>query len=119
MGMSNEMNDDKWSAVYYETLDGEEVVENEMRAFGVKVFARILRTVELLEEFGVDLDEDYVEHIEDKIWELRISRYRVLYFAFHGRQFVLLRAFMKKTRKTPRKEIKIAKKRMGDYISRK
>jgi len=112
------MNEDKWSAVYYETMDGEEVVENEMKDFGVKPFARILRTVELLEEFGIGLDEDYVEQVEGKIWELRISRYRVLYFAFHGKQFVLLRAFMKKTKKTPRKEIKITQKRMDDYVSR-
>jgi phage-related protein len=112
------MSEDKWSAVYYETPDGEAVVENEMRDFGAKPFARILRTVELLEEFGIGLDEDYVEQVEGKIWELRISRYRVLYFAFHGKQFVLLRAFMKKTRKTPRKEIKIAQKRLDDYVSR-
>jgi len=112
------MCDDKWNAVYYETMDGESVVENEMKDFGAKSFARILRTVELLEEFGIGLDEDYVEQVEGKIWELRISRYRVLYFAFHGKQFVLLRAFMKKTRKTPRKEIKIAQKRMDDYVSR-
>lgn len=108
----------KWNAVYYETSNGEEVVVKEIMDFGAKVFARILRTVELLEEFGVELDEDYVEHIEGKIWELRISRYRVLYFAFQGGQFVLLRAFMKKTRKTPRKEIKAAQRRMDDYISR-
>jgi phage-related protein len=116
--VENEMSEDRWSAVYYETVDGEEVVENEMKDFGAKSFTRILRTIELLEEFGIGLDEDYVEQVEGKIWELRISRYRVLYFAFHGKQFVLLRAFMKKTRKTPRKEIKIAQKRMDDYVSR-
>jgi phage-related protein len=114
----NEMSNDKWSVMYYETANGEEVVEKELRYFGTKEFARILRTVDLLEEFGTGLNEDYVAHIDGKIWELRISRYRVLYFAFHGKQFVLLRAFMKKTRKTPRKEIKTAQNRMDDYITR-
>jgi hypothetical protein len=56
--VENEMSEDRWSAVYYETVDGEEVVENEMKDFGAKSFTRILRTIELLEEFGIGLDED-------------------------------------------------------------
>ena len=112
------MNEDKWTAVYYTNSNGEEVLENELREFGIKEFVRILRTIDLLEEFGTTLNNDYVEHIEGKIWELRINRYRVLYFAYHGKQFILLRAFMKKTTKTPRKEIKIAQNRMDDYIAR-
>ena len=90
------MSDEHWSAVYYENQGGESVVEEEMRASGTKAFVRTLRTVGLLEEFGIGLDEDYVKHIEEKIWELRISRYRVLYFAFHDKQFVLLRALYEK-----------------------
>jgi len=112
------MSDEQWSVVYYEANNGEAVVENEMRAFGEKAFARILRTVNLLEEFGVELDGDYVEHIEGKIWQLRVGKHRVLYFAFNNRQFVLLRAFMKKTKKTPRQEIKIAKNRLDEYTGR-
>lgn len=111
------MSNKRWSAVYYETKDGEAVVENEMRDFGAKAFARILRTIDLLEEFGTELDEDYVEHVEGKVWELRVSKHRV-YFAFHNKQFVLLRVFMKKTRKTPRQEIKIAQSRLNEYTSR-
>lgn len=107
-----------WRVVYYETNDGEAVVENEMRAFGEKDFARILRTINLLEEFGIELDGGYVEHVEGKIWELRVSKYRILYFTFHNKQFVLLRVFMKKTNKTPRQEIKIAKSRLNEYTSR-
>ena len=59
-----------------------------------------------------------VEHIEGKIWQLRVRNYRILYFAFHNKQFVLLRAFMKKTNKTPRREIEIAKSRLNEYTSR-
>jgi len=111
------MSDEQWSVVYYETNNGESVVENEMRAFGEKDFARILRTINLLEEFGIKLDGDYVEHVEGKIWQLRVGRYRILYFAFHNKQFVLLRVFMKKTNKTPRQEIKIAQSRLDEYTS--
>jgi phage-related protein len=112
------MSSSKWSIVYYCTASGESVVEEKVLSYGAKESARILRTVDLLEEFGTGLSDDYVAHIEEKIWELRISRYRVLYFAFHNKQFVLLHSFMKKTNKTPKKEIKIARNRLDDYIQR-
>lgn len=112
------MSNTLWRVVYYETNNGEAVVENEMRALGEKDFARILRTVNLLEEFGIELDGGYVEHVEGKIWQLRVGKYRVLYFTFHNKQFVLLRIFMKKTNKTPRREIEMAKSRLNEYTSR-
>ena len=108
----------KWTIIYYETIEGVEVVESEMKSFGPKIFARILRTVDMLEEFGLELAGDYVKHVREKIWELRVSKYRVLYFAFAGKRFILLRAFMKTTDKTPRGEIKIAEERMEDYLGR-
>jgi len=112
------MSSEKWTAVYYETRDGEAVVENEIKGFGAKVFARIVRTVGLLEEFGTGLDEDYVKHVEGRIWELRPGRYRVLYSSAKNRVFVLLRAFIKKSKKTPKREIKIAQNRLDDYTER-
>ena len=107
-----------WTVEYYETEAGISVVEEEIESFGGKVFARVLRTVSLLEEFGLTLGAEYVSHVRGKIWELKVSRYRVLYFAFTGRRFVLLSAFIKKTKKTPNKEILTAKYRMDDYIAR-
>ena len=107
-----------WTVEYYETVDGVSVVEQEMEAFGSKVFARIARTVGLLEEFGIGLGGPYVSHIRGKVWELRVSRYRVLYFAFTGRRLVLLRAFLKRTQRTPQKEITVAEARLNDYTVR-
>jgi len=67
------MGSEEWVAEYYETSDGEPIIEDEMRAFGAKVFARFLRTVDLLEEKGLGLGGSYVGHIKGKIWELRVS----------------------------------------------
>ena len=111
------MGSNDWTVIYYETENGISV-EEEIESFGPKVFPRILRTAALLEEFGLDLGAEYVSHVRGKIWELKVSRYRVLYFTFTGRQIVLLRAFMKKTKKTPDREILTAKHRMDDYIAR-
>ena len=60
--------------------------------------------------------------IKGKLWELRArtsgGTYRVIYFAYVGRRFVLLHGFVKKTQRTPRREIRIAEQRMVDYVSR-
>jgi phage-related protein len=108
----------EWTVEYYEAASGESVVEEEMKAFGPKVFARLLRTIDLLQEFGLELGAEYIGHVKGKIWELRASRYRVLYFAFTGRRFVLLRTFMKKTKTVPDREIAIAESRLKDYVAR-
>lgn len=112
------MGSNNWTVEYYETEEGIPVVVEEVESFGAKVFTRVLRTVSLLEEFGLTLGAEYVSHIRGKIWELKVSRYRVFYFAFTGRRFVLLSAFIKKSKKTPNKEILTAKYRMDDYIAR-
>ncbi|MCH8290343.1 type II toxin-antitoxin system RelE/ParE family toxin [Candidatus Poribacteria bacterium] len=40
-------------------------------------------------------------------------------FAFTGRKFVLLHAIAKKSQKTPKKDLRLALRRMRDYLSRK
>ncbi|MBC8322141.1 MAG: type II toxin-antitoxin system RelE/ParE family toxin [Candidatus Marinimicrobia bacterium] len=75
----------------------------------------IIRVFDLVEDFGIQLGEPYLKHIEGKIWEMRPGKERILYFTFTGKKFVLLNGFTKKTRKTPKKEIKIALKRKKDY----
>jgi len=90
-----------------------------MRASGAKTYAKILVVVGLLRDYGFDIPSRYVKHIDGKVWELRIDRYRVLYVANTGRRFVLLRAFSKKTDKTPASEIKIARTRLKSYLAQK
>lgn len=57
-----------------------------------------------------------------KIWEVRVEHDRVqrrlLYFPATERKFVMLHGFVKKTQKTPAKEIEVAEQRMRDYMTR-
>ena len=57
-------------------------------------------------------------HVEEKIWELRATGRdgigRSLYVAASGKRLLILRSFIKKTQKTPRTEIEIAFKRLGE-----
>lgn len=61
------------------------------------------------------------KHILGKIWELRIKinerQHRIFYFIAPLRKIVLLSAFIKKTKKTPRKEIIKAQKYYFDYMN--
>jgi len=62
----------------------------------------------------------YVRHLQGKLWELRARTrgvaYRLLYFFYTGRRIVFLHAFVKKTKKTPRREIDIAMRRLNDFL---
>ena len=65
----------------------------------------------------------YSECLEDGIFELRCKFgsdiTRTLYFFYEGANIILTNGFLKKTQKTPVQEIKLAKLRRDDYLSRK
>ncbi len=105
----------EWRIEYYEDHRGIKPVEAYIDSLPVEKQANIMRVFDLVEEFGIQLGEPYLKHIKGKVWEMRPGSERILYFTFTGKKFVLLNGFTKKTRKTPKKEIKIAQKRKKDY----
>lgn len=58
----------------------------------------------------------------NNLWEIRIkqgnSQIRILCFFKDNNFIILTSGFIKKTKKTPKKEIDVAKKRMIDYFNR-
>ena len=78
--------------------------------------------LELLEEKGYQLREPYSKLIDDGIFEIRCkvgnNITRILYFFYYEGKIILTNGFVKKTQKTPQKEIKLAKKRRADYLGR-
>ncbi|MSP37260.1 MAG: hypothetical protein EXR70_02050 [Deltaproteobacteria bacterium] len=55
------------------------------------------------------------------LWELRVRtrrQLRILYFLSTERTFVLLHAFVKKTREVPDSETRIAVRRMRQFVGR-
>ena len=87
-----------------------------------KMTAKLVGLMEILEEKGTELRMPYSEHLEEGIFELRCKQgsniTRVLYFFFVGRKIIVTNGFVKKTQKTPPKEIKLAKERRADWIRR-
>ena len=111
-----------WRVETYVDDAGRSPVETFLSRLPTDDRARIIRTVEMLQDFGLQLSLPYVKHLENKLWELRVlagrKAYRVIYFAWTGQRFILLHAFLKKTAKTPRQELAIAEARLADFLSR-
>jgi phage-related protein len=92
------------------------VVADEIAALPKDMGARLARLIGLIQEIGFEaLPRDSVKHLEDKLWELRmIGRdgiSRAIYVTASGRRVVILRAFVKKSQKTPARELDIARQR--------
>ena len=74
--------------------------------------AKVILAVKLLAEYGTLLREPYSKALENGIFELRTQSegkaIRLLYFHTGDRRIVITHGFIKKTGKTPRREIKRA-----------
>lgn len=74
--------------------------------------------IKTLSEHGTHAGEPYIKHLDGDIWELRPLRDRILFVGWVNGSFVLLHHFMKKTQKTPAREIEKAKRELADLIER-
>ena len=78
-------------------------------------FNKITAYIDALARNGLSLNEKYIEHIEDEIWELRPLRDRIFFASYQNNKFILLSVFIKKTQKTPKLEIEKAKRLLKNY----
>ena len=72
----------------------------------------------MLKEMGTRVGEPVTKHLEGEIWELRPLRNRFLYAYYNNDQFIVLHHFVKKSMKTPRKELETAKRKLKNYLER-
>ena len=112
----------QWAVEFYKSIDGKEPAKEFFNSLSLSARAKVVKLIDLSSEYGVLLKEPYTKQIRGKIRELRIKdsqgAVRILYFTFTGKRFILLHGFIKKTDKTPEREIEIAEKRMNDFIQR-
>jgi len=111
-----------FTLIAYENENGKIPVEEFLDSMTPKMRAKIYGMLGILQEKGNRLCEPYSKHLDDGIFELRCKfgndTTRILYIFFYEKRIVLTNGFVKKTQKTPREEIQIAKKRRKDYIER-
>ncbi len=110
----------EFTIAFYEKPDGTRPAEEFLLGLDSKMKAKMVRTIQMLRALGFDLREPYSKPLGDGIFELRAqvgnNISRVLYFFIVGQRVVLTNGFIKKTQKTPEKEIELAKKYRSDYL---
>jgi phage-related protein len=78
--------------------------------------AHFMRVRSLIQGHGLErVHHPHVDHIEGGLWEMRLKGpsgiARALYVTRHPQRVVVVRVFVKKTQKTPRREIRLALER--------
>ncbi|MDD5147791.1 MAG: type II toxin-antitoxin system RelE/ParE family toxin [Candidatus Daviesbacteria bacterium] len=105
---------DKWKVVYYISSSGNNPVKEFLDA-NLKAKIKALRIFSNVEEYGLISVIPHIKKLTGTpLWEIRIlgeDSVRILYVTEKEKQILLLHAFVKKTNKTPQREIKIALER--------
>ena len=114
-----------YNIVFYRDKNGKEPVLEYIQELARRAdkdsrikLQKIRDYIKYLRVEGTRAAEPYVKRLDSNIWELRPIRDRILFAAWDGDSFVLLHHFVKKTRKTPQREIDQAKRRLADYAER-
>lgn len=113
---------DHFEIILYEKKNGQCPVDEFINSLDIKMRAKMIGMLSLLEEKGNQLREPYSKALDDGIFEIRCkvgdNITRVLYFFYYEGKIILTNGFVKKTKKTPKSEIRLAKERRTDYIER-
>ena len=99
-----------WKVSYLDTT-----VEREIAELPQDMQAKLRRIADMIEQVGLSaMREPYIKHLQGKLWEMRLTGRdglsRAIYVTMSGQRVVIVRAFRKKTQKTPRSEIELALK---------
>ena len=90
-----------------------------MLALPAGLLARYLHLSDLMLQFGPDLGMPHTRAMGTGLFEMRLKSRegigRVFYCTVVNRKIVMLHQFVKKTDKTPRKELAVARKRLKEW----
>lgn len=107
---------------FYYTSDGNSPIEEFLSSLDIKMRAKIVSLMEVLEEKGTTLRMPYSEHLDDGIFELRCKLgsniTRSLYFFYNNGRIIFTNGFVKKSQKTPKNVITLAKQYRKDFLER-
>jgi len=90
-----------------------ETVCAELAALPNDMRAKLEHITQLIEAFGLQrMREPYVKHLQGSLWEMRLigrdGIARAIYVTASGQRVVIVRAFRKKSQKTPTHELELA-----------
>jgi len=103
----------KWTITYYN-----EPLQEEILALPAGLLGRYLRYTDRMEIHGPDLGMPHTRAMGNGLFELRIKApegiARVFYCTVVDKRIVILHQFIKKTQKTPPKDLALARRRMKE-----
>ena len=106
----------KWRITYYSPD-----VEQTILELPEGLLARYLRLTDLMLEFGANLGMPHTRAIEKGLFELRLKAKegiaRVFFFTKAGKEIIVLHIIIKKSQKTPKKELDKVFRRMKEVIN--
>ena len=104
-----------WSVEYYS-----DKVARAIARMPAGLLARYLRLTEVMEEFGPDLGSPHTRAMGQRLFEIRLKAKegisRVFYCTKAGRRIVMLHMFVKKSQKTPQKQLRVARRRLKEVM---
>lgn len=85
-------------------------VEKFIRELDDQTYAKVLRVMELLEQFGNHIGLPHSKRLQKDVYELRTQGHPLvrLLYTFHKGDYFVVHGFIKKTQKTPRRELELA-----------
>lgn len=115
----------RYTVEYVELENGIKPFEEFALSLSIPERAKLLETINYfieLKNHNLPIKENLSKHLDDGIFELRISlrekSVRNLYFFQKGAKIIITHGFIKKSQKTPRKEIEKAKELRKSYNMR-
>ena len=82
------------------------------------ILSNLLHVIEIMEEFGPNAGRPYTAPMGRGLFEIRArgkeGAGRALFCTVKNKEIIILNSFIKKTQRTPQKEIDLARKRMKE-----
>ncbi len=104
-----------WKVTFYS-----EKVEDQTLGLPKGILATLIRILELIKEFGPSLGKPHTAALGDGLFEIRAKGKegiaRSVFCTVKGQEVVILHTFIKKTQKTPKTALALAKKRMTEVL---
>ena len=105
--------------IFYKRENGRVPVVEFLKELPPKLRAKVAELFDKVEKSDLYFNMPHSRYMEDDIYEFRIQFAsdiaRVFYFFFHKDKIILTNGFVKKTQKTPPREIERAKEYKKDY----
>ena len=102
-----------WKVTFFD-----EKVESDTHSFPAGILANFLHIAEMIEEFGPNIGKPYTAPMGSGLFEIRAKGKegigRALFCLEKDKEIIILHSFIKKTQKTPKREIDKARRRMKE-----